>query len=136
MRVLPISASAGITGFESPAAEYTELSLSLDDILITHPSATWVGLACGNSMEGVGIFDQDILVVDRQVSRRDVEVVVAQLNGEFVCKILDTPRRLLLSAHPDHPPVAIAEADSFSVEGTVINSLRRHYPLPLPACLR
>lgn len=136
MQVLPIWASAGITGFESPAAEYSQLALSLDEILVAHPSATWVGLACGSSMQGVGIFDQDVLVVDRHVERRDVELVVANLNGEFVCKLLDAKQRLLLSASPEHAPVAINEYDTFSVEGVVITSARRHYPLPLPACLR
>ena len=45
MRFIPIVASAGITGFESPAAEYLQLGLSLDEMLVQHPSSTFIGLA-------------------------------------------------------------------------------------------
>ncbi len=55
MNIIPISASAGITGFESPATDYRQLPLSLDELLIEHPSSTFIGLANGDSMEGVGI---------------------------------------------------------------------------------
>lgn len=54
MKVIPIKASAGFSGFESPDQEYTELPLSLDVLLIEHPSATFIGRACGESMQGVG----------------------------------------------------------------------------------
>jgi len=70
MNIIPISASAGITGFESPAAEYSQLRCTLDEILIDHPSSTFIGKACGDSMEGVGIFDGDLLIVDRHVTPR------------------------------------------------------------------
>ncbi len=61
MKVIPISAHAGITGFESPATEYTQLSLDLDELLVEHPSATFIGRACGDSMQGLGIFEQSDL---------------------------------------------------------------------------
>ncbi|EHY9845489.1 MULTISPECIES: LexA family protein [Vibrio] len=128
MKVIPISASAGITGFESPAAEYTQLDLDLDHLLVEHPSATFIGSACGDSMQGVGIFDNDLLIVDRFVEVKNGDIVVANLNGEFVCKQLDTKRRLLLSANANHQPVSIQEFDSFSLEGVVISSIRCHRP--------
>ena len=60
MKVIPIAAQAGITGFESPAAEYSQLPLSLDELLIEHPNATFIGRASANSMRDVGIFDVTI----------------------------------------------------------------------------
>ncbi|GAB3530732.1 MULTISPECIES: LexA family protein [Photobacterium] len=131
MKVIPLAASAGITGFESPAADYTQLPLSLDELLIEHPSATFVGRACGDSMTGVGIFDQDLLIVDRHVKLQNQDVIVANINGEFVCKILDTDRRLLLSANQAYQPVPIMEFDQFSVEGVVIRSVRFHRLSPV-----
>ncbi|MDF5168636.1 translesion error-prone DNA polymerase V autoproteolytic subunit [Vibrio parahaemolyticus] len=131
MRVIPISASAGITGFESPAAEYTQLDLDLDQLLVEHPSATFIGCACGDSMEGVGIFDGDLLIVDRFVEVQHEDIIVANLNGEFICKKIDTYRRLLLSANEKHLPVQINECDQFSLEGVVIRSIRCHRPSPL-----
>ena len=126
MNVIPISASAGITGFESPAAEYRQLALDLDDLLIENPSATFLGRASGDSMQGVGIFDGDILIVDRHMQLKNMDVIVANLNGEFVCKILDIPQRRLLSANSAYSPVLIEESDVFTVEGLVIRSIRCH----------
>lgn len=128
MKVIPIKAAAGITGFESPAAEYLQLSLSLDDLLIEHPSATFIGQAAGESMQGVGIFDGDILIVDRHVGVQSGDVIVANINGEFVCKIIDTRKRLLLSSNDQYQSVKVDECDQFSCEGVVIRSVRCHRP--------
>lgn len=126
MNIIPISASAGITGFESPASDYLQLPLSLDALLIEHPSATFIGKADGHSMQGVGIFDGDILIVDRHIQVKSHDVIVANLNGEFVCKILDTHKRLLLSANARYPSICIGEHDQFTLEGVVIRSIRCH----------
>lgn len=126
MNVIPLYASAGITGFESPASDYHELPLSLDELLIEHPSSTFIGRAFGESMQGVGIFDGDILIVDRFVTPENGDVIVANLNGEFVCKLLDIKRRLLFSANENYPSVLICEHDTFSIEGVVIRSVRCH----------
>ncbi|EKF9115049.1 translesion error-prone DNA polymerase V autoproteolytic subunit [Vibrio cholerae] len=126
MKVIPIYASAGITGFESPATEYKQLSIDLDGLLIQHPSATFIGKASGDSMQGVGIFDGDLLIVDRHLEAMNHDVIVANFNGEFVCKILDIRRRLLLSANEKMQPVAIHDFDNFSLEGVVVSSIRFH----------
>mgnify|MGYP000486471253 CR=1 FL=1 len=89
MRVIPIYCDCGITGFESPAAEYREMGLSLDELLITNPNATFIGLASGNSMEKVGIFSGDLLIVDRASEVKNGSVIVANYNGNFICKIFD-----------------------------------------------
>lgn len=85
MRVIPIPAQAGITGFESPAAEYCQLAMSLDELLVEHPSSTFLGIAQGESMQDVGIFDGDMIIVDRFETARHGDVIVANFNGEFVC---------------------------------------------------
>ena len=128
MRVIFLSAHAGITGFESPAAEYKQLAWSLDELLVTHPSATFLARASGDSMQGVGIFDQDLLIIDRAFEAKHFDIIVANLNGEFVCKQLDVHRHLLLSAHPRYAAIAINELDNFSIEGIVTRSIRCHKP--------
>ena len=128
MKVIPIAASAGITGFESPASDYLQLPLSLDALLIEHPSATFIGQASGDSMQGVGIFCGDILVVDRHVQVRNNDVIVANYNGEFICKLLDIPNRLLLSANKAFSTITISTHDTFTIEGVVIRSIRCHHP--------
>ncbi|MCG6201311.1 LexA family protein [Psychromonas antarctica] len=128
MKIIPITASAGITGFESPASDYLQLPLSLDALLIEHPSATFIGKADGHSMQGVGIFNGDILIVDRQLQVKNRDVIVANFNGEFICKILDTQNRLLLSANKQFQDVQISQHDQFTIEGVVIRSIRCHRP--------
>ncbi|TMO62480.1 LexA family protein [Pseudoalteromonas aurantia] len=126
MKVIPIKAQAGITGFESPASEYKELGLSLDQLLVKHPNATFIGLASGDSMQGVGIFDGDVLVVDRAVAPQQNDVIVANYNNEFVCKLLDIQHRILRSASPIYAPVNIGDCDNFQLEGVVVGSVRMH----------
>lgn len=128
MKVIPIRVSAGITGFESPAQEYSQLTLSLDELLIEHPSSTFLCRACGDSMQNLGIFNQDLIIVDRSLIAGHLDVIVANFNGEFVCKLLDMHRRLLLSANEQMQPVPINEHDTFSIEGVVSRSIRCHRP--------
>jgi len=125
MKIIPITASAGITGFESPASDYLQLPLSLDALLIEHPSATFIGKADGHSMQDVGIFNGDILIVDRHIQAKNRDAIVANLNGEFICKIIDTQNRMLLSANKKFQDVPITTHDQFTIEGVVIRSIRR-----------
>ncbi len=129
LKFIPIKAQAGITGFESPATDYQMLGLSLDNLLIEHPSATYIGLASGESMIHAGIFDGDLLVIDRSVSLHNGDVIVANLNGVFVCKQIDQFNRRLLSCSKGQPAYQIREGDEFQVEGVVIRSIRLHRKL-------
>ena len=126
MKVIPIYIDAGISGFESPAAEYKELSLSLDELLIEHANATFIGLASGDSMQGIGIFDGDLLIVDRAEAAKHTDVIVANYNGNFVCKLIDKTNKQLLSASKSHQAVSISDADTFQIEGVVTRSVRLH----------
>ncbi|MBM7072650.1 S24 family peptidase [Shewanella sp. 202IG2-18] len=128
MKIIPIAAQAGITGFESPAAEYSQLPLSLDELLIEHPNATFIGRASGNSMRDVCIFDNDILIVDRHVQSQHLDVIVANLNGEFICKVFDKENQKLLSANGYYQAVTITSFDDFSFEGVVVKSIRCFRP--------
>ncbi|BBW93780.1 DNA polymerase V [Pseudoalteromonas sp. PS1M3] len=136
MFVIPIYIEAGICGFESPAAQYTELGVSLDELLIKHPDATFIGIASGSSMQEVGIFEGDLLVVDRAEHAKDGDVIVANLNGLFVCKLLDKTNARLLSASPLYQPVNITPSDEFQLEGVVSLSIRMHRQSPeLLSCM-
>ena len=137
MKVIPIFIEAGISGFESPAAEYKELGLSLDQLLIAHPDATFIGLAQGQSMQDVGIFDGDLLLVDRSEPVKDGDVIVANYNGCFTCKLIDKKNARLLSASFKYQPVSITPVDEFQIEGVVTRSIRLHRQLrELSACMR
>ncbi|MBG9995535.1 S24 family peptidase [Pseudoalteromonas sp. NZS127_1] len=130
MFVIPIYIEAGVCGFESPAAQYTELGVTLDELLIKHPDATFIGIASGCSMQEVGIFEGDLLVIDRAEPAENGDVIVANLNGLFVCKLLDKTNARLLSASSLHKPVQLTSSDEFQLEGVVTLSIRMHRQSP------
>jgi len=130
MKIIPIFAEAGISCFESPATEFKELGLSLDQLLIKHPNATFIGQANGDSMQGVGIFNGDLLIVDRSLTAKNGDIIVANYNGCFVCKLIDKTQARLLSASNKHPPVYIKPEDEFQLEGIVTRSIRLHQTTP------
>ena len=102
MNILPLSPtsmSCSLTSWESPAAEYVELGVSLDSILVNNPNATYLAYANGDSMENVGIYNGDLLVIDRKPQAQHLDTVIVSLNGAFMCKIIDVRQRLLLSAN-------------------------------------
>lgn len=123
---LPLFGSPVAAGFPSPADDYIEKSLDLNEYLIKKPSATYFARASGQSMNRLGIFDQDLLIVDRSVNPQHGQIVVVALDGQLTCKVLDLRQRRLLSANPNYPPIPITEDMDTIVEGVVIHSVRHH----------
>ena len=124
----PHFACAVPAGFPSPADDYADRALDLNEHLIRHEAATFYCRASGRSMEGAGIFDDDLLIVDRAVTPVNGSVVIALVDGALACKILDIPARRLLSANPEYPPIDIAENMELVIEGVVTHSIRSHGP--------
>ena len=113
-------------GFPSPATDYMENKLDLNEYLVQRPTATYIVKANGPSMTDAGILSGDLLIVDRAEATVQGDIIVANYNGNLVCKILDKQRKQLLSASINHPPVSISDADEFQIEGVVIRSVRLH----------
>ncbi|MDA0152166.1 S24 family peptidase [Vibrio sp. Makdt] len=124
------------TRFEILPQEYRKLNSKIDDMLIHNPSSTWLGIANGESMINVGIFDGDLLIIDRNEKATQNDVVVCNLNGEFTVKLLDIQNKSLVSANPRMKPVPISELDILSLEGVVISSIRQHRSLTQMAVAR
>jgi DNA polymerase V len=113
--------SAVPAGFPSPADDYVEQRIRLDEHLIQHRESTFFMRVAGESMRGLGIFDGDLLVVDRALPAVDGCVVIGVLDGEFTVKqLLHTPDgQVLRAAHPDYPDTLINPEQDFSVWGVV-----------------
>lgn len=118
VRIAPVAVACG---FPSPAEGYYDGPLSLDDYLIEDKAATFIVRASGNSMVGAGIFSGDELLVDRSLTPRDGDVVVAVLDGELTVKRLHvTPFGVVLKAdNTEHPDVAVPELSELQIWGTV-----------------
>jgi len=81
-------ASLEPVGFPSPAGDYLDAAISLDTCLIEHPAATFFFRARGQGREADGVFDGDLLVVDRALTPSPASLVVAVIGGEFVVRRL------------------------------------------------
>lgn len=117
-------------GFPSPAMGELNGTLDLNDLCIRHPAATYFIRARGESMIGAGIGDGDILVVDRSLTARHRDIIIAAVSGEFTVKRLDmrpdAPIRLL-PENPAYSPITITpelDAEFFGVVTHCLKNLR------------
>lgn len=120
---IPLYLSRISAGFPSPADDFADKKIDLNEHLIRHPAATFYVRAVGDSMTGLGIFSGDLLVVDRAEEVRDGAVVVAVVDGEFLVKQVrkEGKRLFLLPANADYRPLEVTEAMEFELWGVVTN---------------
>ncbi|MGU5730845.1 translesion error-prone DNA polymerase V autoproteolytic subunit [Aeromonas jandaei] len=126
---IPLFLHRASCGFPSPASDYLEGKLDLNTHCVPHPAATFYLRAEGESMTGVGIFPGDLLVVDKSLTPRHGDVVIALLDGGFTVKTLQLrPRLALLPANPAFAPLAVDAEQGFELFGVVthvIGNLRQ-----------
>lgn len=122
-------------GFPSPALDHMEQKVSLDALLNLHAPHTYLVRVSGDSLIGAGIFDRDLLVVDRSLDAGHGDIVVASINGEMLVKrfLRKGARIILASENPAYPPRHILEHDELAVWGVVRHSIRCHGPEGQPA---
>lgn len=118
----PVSA-----GFPSPAADYEEGRLDLNEHLIKHPAATFFVRVKGDSMVGAGVHCGDLLIVDRSLEPRDRSVVIAIVNGELTVKRIRIRNRkiVLEPENENYRPQEIGEDMDFEVWGVVTSVIHK-----------
>jgi DNA polymerase V len=126
-RSRPLFASRVPAGFPSPAEEYVEGPLDLNDYLIRHEAATFYVRVAGQSMTGAGILDGDVLVVDRAREPRPRDIVLAVIDNELTVKELDCqgPTPVLRAHHPDYAPIVLAAEQELLIWGVVTGVVRK-----------
>ncbi|PSN19642.1 peptidase S24 [filamentous cyanobacterium CCP5] len=114
-------------GFPSPAEDYAEGPLDLNQHLIVHPAATFFVRVKGDSMIGAGIHCGDLLIVDRALNPTSGSIVIAALDGELTVKRYHRSkgRVALLSENPAYPPIEIGREQDFAIWGVVTKAI--HY---------
>ena len=107
----PLMATPVAAGFPSPAEQYIESPLDLNELLVHRPAATFFVRAAGDSMTGAGIRPGDILVVDRSLEARDGSIVIACVDNEFTVKYLrmDGGTVSLVPANRRYKPITFAD---------------------------
>lgn len=120
---LPLFSGKVAAGFPSPADDYVEKTLDLNELLVQKPAATFFARAQGVSMIGAGIHHNDILVVDRSIEPLPGKIVICALNGELTVKRLDRDNGQwqLKAENPDYPDIAIFEDLEMVIWGVVTN---------------
>ena len=123
---IPYYAEAVHAGFPSPASDYIESPIDLNKHLIKNSSATFLVRAQGQSMLGSGITDKAVLVVDRSIKPAHNSIVVAAIDGEFVCKRLKLkPRICLMPDNPEYPPIFVNHGQELEIVGTVTAAINK-----------
>ena len=114
-------------GFPSPAADYEDNRLDINDYLVRNPVSTFFFSVEGDSMQGAEIFAGDILVVDKSIRPRHGQIVVAFVVGQRLVKRLfrRNGRVALLAENPHYPPLEIGEDQELLVWGVVIGKFKR-----------
>ncbi|MBA5706138.1 S24 family peptidase [Pseudomonas fulva] len=102
--------------------------LSLDDLMQVRAPWTYLVKIEGESMQGIGMYSGDLLVVDRSVKAKHGDIVIAAVNGEPLCKRMCHEHGVLVlrSENPKYPSRYIMEGDTFEVWGVVRFSVRDH----------
>lgn len=118
---LPIATYGISCGFPSPAEDYMEQAIDLNQILIKDREATFFGRVKGNSMQDANISDGDVLVIDRALEAKNNDIVLGMLNGEFTVKRMEKRSGgiTLLPANPQYKPIVITADMDFEVWGVV-----------------
>jgi DNA polymerase V len=125
--LLPLAGYAVQAGFPSPADDFLVRRIDLTAELITHPQATFLLRVSGESMREAGIFDGDMLIVDKAIKPRHGHVVVAVVDGEFTVKYLyqRAGRVKLRPANATFPEITPREGQTLEVWGVVTASIKR-----------
>lgn len=117
----PFFISPVAAGFPSPADDYIDQHLDLNEYLIKHPAATFFVRVEGNSMINAGIYSGDILIVDRALEPRDNNIVISSIDGGFTVKRLkkNGKKLYLMAENTAFKPIEINEGQEVEVWGVV-----------------
>lgn len=131
--LIPLMGSAVCAGFPSPADDYVEEALDPARLIVTNPASTFMWRVAGFSLISKGINDGDYVVVDRSLTPKAGDVVVAVIDGQPSAKHVIRLRggRLALDfANPAMGPLTLDEASEAMIWGVITWSLTPHRPVP------
>jgi len=118
---LPFISSGIKAGFPSPAADFDESKISLDNVLVKNREATFYAKASGTSMIGAGIDDGDIMVIDRSIEPQNNKVAVCFIDGEFTIKRIKVEKDCvyLMPENKQFQPIKVTEENELIIWGMV-----------------
>ena len=121
-----------VAGFPSPAEQYQEPPLDLNELLVRRPAATFFVRVQGDSMIGEGIHDGDLLVVDRSLRPASGDIIIACVDGDFTVKRIvfsresgGRARTRLVAANPAYPEIVLSPGQELDFFGKVTACIHR-----------
>ena len=125
---LPFFKDGISAGFPSPAADFVSETIDLNKHLIKNPASTFIGVAKGVSMTGAGIYDGDLLVIDKAERPLNNRIAVCVLDSEFTLKrlILKNKKIFLAPENPDFPEIDVANYYDFEIWGILRYSIKSY----------
>ena len=114
-------------GFPSPAEDFKQERLSLDQVLVKNKLSTFFARVSGQSMINAGIDDNDLLVIDSSLEPEHNKIAVCFLDGEFTVKRLKVDKKgvWLQPENPNYPIIKITEDNDFVIWGIVTNVIKK-----------
>lgn len=114
-------------GFPSPADDFLHQHIDLGAALVKHPLATYLLRIAGHSMRDAGIFDGDIVVIDKAIAPQHGHIVIAVVDGEFTCKYLHRKHGLtkLVAANAEFADIHFGEGQTLEVWGVVTSTIKQ-----------
>ena len=108
-------------GFPSPAADFDETKISLDNVLVKNREATFYAKASGTSMTGAGIDDNDIMIIDRSLEPTNNKIAICCIDGEFTVKRIAIKKDgiYLMPENKEYQPIKVTENNELIIWGIV-----------------
>ena len=120
-RSMPLAHTGVSAGFPSPADDFKELRISIDQEVVKNEEATFYARVAGQSMQGAGLDDGDLLVIDRSKEPEDNAIAVCFIDGEFTVKRLKVEAECvyLMPENPNYSPNSLTEDNQLIIWGVV-----------------
>ena len=108
-------------GFPSPADDFKELRISIDQEVVRNEEATFYARVSGESMQGAGLDDGDLLVIDRSMEPQNNKIAVCYIDGAFTVKRLKVEKDCiyLMPENKNYKPIKVSEEDQLQIWGIV-----------------
>jgi|TARA_B100000767_G_scaffold5775_1_gene5550 DNA polymerase V len=118
---MPLAQNGVSAGFPSPADDFKELRISIDQEVVKNAEATFYARVAGESMQGAGLDDGDLLVIDRSKDPQDNNIAVCFIDGEFTVKRLkiEADCMYLMPENSKYKPIRVTEENELIIWGVV-----------------
>lgn len=113
-------------GFPSPADDFIELSIDLNKQLIRNRDTTFFAKVKGHSMKNAGIFDGDLLIIDKSLEPQNNKIAICQIDGEFTVKRIKIEENIvwLIAENEDYEPIKVTPENELMIWGIVVHCIK------------